>query len=46
MKRLFAALVFGMMLLIPMDQMYFVMQHVDPSCTVIIDSLENMGGEL
>ena len=31
---------------IPMDQMYFVMQHVDPSCTVIIDSLENMGGEL
>ena len=30
---------------IPMDQMYFVMQHVDPSCVVVIDSLENLGGE-
>ena len=30
---------------IPMDQMYFVMQHVDPSCVVLIDSLENMGGD-
>lgn len=31
---------------IPMDQMYFVMQHVKPECVVVIDSLENLGGEL
>lgn len=29
---------------IPMEQMYFVMQHVSPDCTVIIDTLENLGG--
>ena len=31
---------------IPMDQMYYVMQHVAPDCVVVIDSLENLGGEL
>ena len=30
---------------IPMDQMHFVMQHVDPDCVVVIDSLENLGGD-
>ena len=30
---------------IPEDQMYFVMTHVSPSCVVVIDSLENLGGE-
>ena len=29
---------------IPMEQMYFVMQHVSPDCTVVIDTLENLGG--
>ena len=30
---------------IPEEQMYFVMQHVDPDCVVIIDSMENLGAE-
>ena len=30
---------------IPENQMKFVMQHVDPGCKVVIDSLENLGGE-
>ena len=30
---------------IPEEQMYFVMQHVDPECAVIIDSMENFGAE-
>ncbi len=29
---------------IPMNQMYFVMQHVTPDCVVIIDTLDNLGG--
>ena len=29
---------------IPMEQMYYVMQHVSPGCTVVIDTLENLGG--
>ena len=29
---------------IPMAQMYYVMQHVSPDCTVVIDTLENLGG--
>ena len=29
---------------IPMEQMYFVMQHVSPDCVVMIDTLENLGG--
>lgn len=29
---------------IPMEQMRFVMTHVSPDCTVIIDTLENLGG--
>ena len=29
---------------IPMEQMAFVMRHVDPDCAVVIDSLENLGG--
>lgn len=29
---------------IPMEQMFFVMQHVSPNCTVLIDTLENLGG--
>jgi L,D-peptidoglycan transpeptidase YkuD (ErfK/YbiS/YcfS/YnhG family) len=29
---------------IPIEQMYFVMQHVSPDCVVVIDSLENLGG--
>ncbi len=29
---------------IPMEQMYFVMQHVSPDCAVVIDTLENLGG--
>ena len=29
---------------IPMEQMYFVMQHVSPDCVVVIDTLENLGG--
>ena len=28
---------------IPMESMYFVMQHVDPDCVVVIDTLENLG---
>ena len=30
---------------IPEEQMYFVMQHVDPDCVVVIDSMENFGAE-
>ena len=30
---------------IPMDQMYFVMQHVSPDCVVVIDSMENFGAD-
>lgn len=30
---------------IPEEQMYFVMQHVDPDCAVVIDSMENFGAE-
>jgi L,D-peptidoglycan transpeptidase YkuD (ErfK/YbiS/YcfS/YnhG family) len=30
---------------IPMDQMYFVMQHVNPDCVVVIDSMENFGAD-
>ncbi|MBR1796981.1 MAG: L,D-transpeptidase family protein [Clostridiales bacterium] len=30
---------------IPMEQMYFVMQNVSPDCVVVIDTLENLGGE-
>ncbi len=30
---------------IPMDQMLFVMQHVDPGCVVVIDSLDALGGK-
>ena len=30
---------------IPEEQMYFVMQHVDPGCVVVIDSMENLGAE-
>ena len=30
---------------IPEDKMLFVMRHVDPGCVVIIDSLDNLGGE-
>ncbi|MCR4590389.1 MAG: hypothetical protein K5668_06185 [Lachnospiraceae bacterium] len=30
---------------VPMDQMYFIMKHVSPDCVVIIDTLENLGGE-
>ncbi len=30
---------------IPEEQMYFVMQHVDPDCVVVIDSMENLGAE-
>ena len=30
---------------IPMDQMYFVMQHVSPDCVVVIDSMENLGAD-
>ncbi|MCR5105793.1 MAG: L,D-transpeptidase family protein [Eubacterium sp.] len=29
---------------IPENQMRFVMQHVDPDCVVVIDSLDNLGG--
>ena len=29
---------------IPMEQMYFVMQHVSPDCVVVINTLENLGG--
>ena len=29
---------------IPMEQMYFVMQHVSPDCVVMINTLENLGG--
>ncbi|WP_051688925.1 L,D-transpeptidase family protein [Butyrivibrio sp. AE2032] len=28
---------------IPMEQMYFVMQHVSPDCMVVIDSMDNLG---
>lgn len=30
---------------IPEEQMYYVMQHVDPDCVVVIDSMENFGAE-
>ena len=30
---------------IPMDQMYFVMQHVSPDCVVVIDSMEHLGAD-
>ena len=30
---------------IPMEQMYFVMQHVSPDCMVVIDSMDNLGAE-
>ena len=30
---------------IPEEQMYFVMQHVDPDCVVVIDSMESFGAE-
>lgn len=30
---------------IPEEQMYFVMQHVDPDCLVVIDSMENLGAQ-
>ena len=30
---------------IPENQMKFVMQHVSPDCTVVIDTLDNLGGE-
>ena len=30
---------------IPEEQMYFVMQHVDPGCVVVIDSMENYSAE-
>ncbi len=30
---------------VPEEQMYFVMQHVDPDCVVVIDSMENLGAE-
>lgn len=30
---------------IPEEQMYYVMQHVDPECVVVIDSMENFGAE-
>ncbi|MCR5103019.1 MAG: L,D-transpeptidase family protein [Eubacterium sp.] len=29
---------------IPENQMKFVMQHVDPDCVVVIDTLDNLGG--
>lgn len=30
---------------IPVEQMYYVMQHVSPDCVVVIDSMENLGAE-
>ena len=30
---------------IPEEQMYFVMQHVNPDCVVVIDSMKNFGAE-
>lgn len=30
---------------IPMDQMYYVMQHVSPDCVIVIDSMENLGAD-
>lgn len=30
---------------VPEEQMYFIMQHVDPDCVVVIDSMENLGAE-
>lgn len=30
---------------IPEEQMYFVMQHVNPDCVVVIDSMKNLGAE-
>ena len=31
---------------LPLDKMLFVMHNVNPECVVVIDSLENLGGEL
>ncbi|MBQ1586162.1 MAG: L,D-transpeptidase family protein, partial [Ruminococcus sp.] len=30
---------------VPEEQMYYIMQHVDPDCVVVIDSMENLGAE-
>ena len=30
---------------IPEEQMYYVMQHVNPDCVVVIDSMEKLGAE-
>lgn len=30
---------------VPEEQMYYIMQHVDPECVVVIDSMENLGAE-
>ena len=30
---------------VPMDQMRYIMKHVSPDCVVVIDTLENLGGE-
>ena len=30
---------------VPEEQMYFIMQHVDPDCVIVIDSMENLGAE-
>lgn len=30
---------------VPMDQMRYIIQHAKPECVVVIDSLENLGGE-
>ena len=30
---------------IPEEQMYYVMQHVDPGCVVVIDSMKGLGAE-
>ena len=30
---------------VPEEQMYYIMQHVDPDCVIVIDSMENLGAE-
>lgn len=30
---------------IPEEQMYYVMQHVNPDCVVVINSMEKLGAE-
>ena len=30
---------------VPEEQMYYIMQHVDPDCVVVIDSMESLGAE-